>query len=242
VLWGFAVFLGRLRSFALALVVSVGAIVGVVQPVSVAAAEPLPACRYDDVLTSPRDYADWNITLLDTTFALRKDYRPPSLVSTSRAGLNGGGQVRSFVIPDLTEMATAARKAGAGLRVVSAYRSYSYQVWLFQQEVERHGETVAMHSVARPGHSEHQLGVTIDFGAARSSGNVWQQFRYSAAGHWMKANSWRYGWIMSYPRNKTARTCYYSEPWHFRYVGRDMAAAVHDSGLTLREYIWNQTH
>jgi D-alanyl-D-alanine carboxypeptidase len=237
--WGYAVSFLRLRASVLALVFGLGSFVGAIQAAPVEAAPlPPPACRYDDVLTSPRGYSDWNETLLDTIYMIPKGYVPPGLVSVSRAGLKGSGQVRSFVIEDLTAMAKAARKAGGPLRVVSAYRSYTTQKRTFQREVERHGMYEAKHAVARPGHSEHQLGVTIDFGAASAPGVVSQKFAKTTAGKWMKANAWKYGWIMSYPRNKTGKTCYFSEPWHFRYVGRDMAANVRASGLTLREYIW----
>ena len=236
---GVAVFVPRLRSIVLAVVVGLGSFMGVVQAAPVLAAHSSPpACRYDDVLTAPRAYTDWNTTLLDTIYALPKSYRPPGLVSTAQAGLSGGGEVRSFVIADLAAMAKAARQAGAPLRVVSAYRSYSYQVRLFQREVDRHGMAVAKRSVARPGHSEHQLGVTIDFGAAGSPGVVSHKFGTTAAGKWMRHNAWKYGWIMSYPSGATDKTCYYSEPWHYRYVGPEMAAKVHASGETLREYIW----
>jgi D-alanyl-D-alanine carboxypeptidase len=207
-------------------------------PVAQAAPLPAPACRYDDVLTSPRGYTDWNETLMDTIYMVPKSYVPPGLVSIKKAGLAGSGKVRKIVIPDLTAMAKAARKAGGPLKVVSAYRSYSTQASTFQREVQRHGMYEAKHSVARPGHSEHQMGVTIDFAAAGSKSVVSQKFAKTTAGKWMKQNAWKYGWIMSYPRNKTNKTCYFSEPWHFRYVGRDMAAQVHASGLTLREYIW----
>jgi D-alanyl-D-alanine carboxypeptidase len=234
------VFLNRIRPFALAVVLGLGSFLGVVQfaPLSVEAAGALPACRFDDVTTEHSSPADWQITVLDTIYRVPKSYVPSGLVSTSNAGLNGGASIRNFVIPDLRAMAKAARNAGAGLRVVSAYRSYSNQARLYQSEVQRYGEKIAKRSVARPGHSEHQLGTTIDFGSAKSSGDVSQQFAKTAAGRWMKANAWKYGWIMSYPSGKTSETCYYSEPWHYRYVGRDLAAKVHDSGLTLRQYLW----
>ena len=60
------------------------------------------------------------------------------------------------------------------------------------------------------------------------------------AGAWLGANAWKYGFVMSYPKGKTSVTCYMYEPWHFRYVGRTVAKAVHDSKLTLREYLWRQ--
>ena len=58
------------------------------------------------------------------------------------------------------------------------------------------------------------------------------------AGKWMKAHSWEYGFVMSYPKGTMALTCYDFEPWHFRYVGRALAAQIHASGLTQREYLW----
>jgi D-alanyl-D-alanine carboxypeptidase len=58
----------------------------------------------------------------------------------------------------------------------------------------------------------------------------------------MAANAWKYGFIESYPRGVSpSKTCYAYEPWHFRYVGRAEAAAVHASGLTLREWLWRNT-
>ena len=192
--------LQRVRPFALALLLGLGSFLGVVQalPVDAASGSP-PACRYDDVTTEYTSTADWSKTLLDTIYKLPKSYVPKGLVSTARAGLNGGGQVRNFVIPYLADMAKAAKNAGAGLRVISAYRSYATQVGLYDREVQRYGEKIAKRSVARPGHSEHQLGVTIDFGSAKNSGDVSQQFARTAAGRWMKHNAWKYGWVMSYP-------------------------------------------
>jgi len=233
------VILKRVRPFALALLLGLGSFLGVVQalPVDAASSSP-PACRYDDVTTEYTSTADWSKTLVDTIYKLPKSYVPKGLVSTSSAGLNGGGQVRNFVIPYLADMAKAAKNASAGLRVISAYRSYATQVALYDREVQRYGEKIAKRSVARPGHSEHQLGVTIDFGSAKNSSDVSQQFARTAAGRWMKTNAWKYGWVMSYPPGKTSKTCYYSEPWHFRFVGYDIATAIHNSGQTLRQYLW----
>jgi D-alanyl-D-alanine carboxypeptidase len=216
-----------------------GSFLGAVQvlPVDAASGAP-PTCRYDDVITKYATSADWYRSLLDTMYKLPSSYVPKGLVSTSRAGVKGGGVVRSFVIPYLADMAKAAKSAGAGIRVISAYRSYSSQAKLFQREVRRYGEKIARRSVARAGHSEHQLGVTIDFGATSTSGDVSQKFAKTAAGKWMKQNAWKYGWVMSYPPNRTGVTCYYSEPWHFRFVGVSAAKAIHNSGTTLRQYLW----
>jgi zinc D-Ala-D-Ala carboxypeptidase len=236
------VYLRRFRTLLLASVLGMGSFAGAVQatPVAAAALKDLPACAYKDVLTQPSAYSDWSITLLDSTYALRKDYVPPGLVSTSNAGLNAGGNVRRLVIPDLSALARAARDAGAGVRVVSGYRSYATQKRLYLQEVENWGLRVGRLRVARPGHSEHQLGVTIDFGSSNSDKAAWKydDWAETKAGAWMKSNAWKYGWLMSYPKNKRDITCYRYEPWHYRYVGVEMAAKVRQSGLTLREYLW----
>ena len=93
---------------------------------------------------------------------------------------------------------------------------------------------------ARPGHSEHQLGTAIDFRSADDATPPWQldDFADTDAGGWLRDHAWEYGFVLSYPRGEAAETCYSYEPWHFRYVGRDIARAVHDSGETLRRYLW----
>ena len=88
--------------------------------------------------------------------------------------------------------------------------------------------------VAPPGHSQHQLGTAIDF----RSNDGRTPFATTRAGGWMKANAWKYGWLMSYPSGKAALTCYSYEPWHYRYVGRTVARLIHFSGLTVRQWIW----
>lgn len=235
-------FAARFKSIVLAVLIASGAFVGAAPgalPVT-AASGPPPACRFDDVITKYTSTKAWYKTLLDTIYKVPKSYAPSDLVSTSRANIKGGGYVRRFVIPYLADLAKAAKNAGAGLRVISAYRSYRSQARLYRREVERYGVKTARRSVARAGHSEHQLGVTIDFGAASTSGDVSQRFARTAAGKWMKQNAWKYGWVMSYPPNRTNATCYYSEPWHFRFVGLKAAAAIHNSGTTLRQYLWHE--
>jgi len=206
---------------------------------ALAAAGPLPPCRYDDVLTEPEGYDDWSTTLVDPIFSVPASYVPPDLVSVSTAGISGSGQVRALVIPDLAAMTKAAKAAGNPIAVQSAYRSYATQQTTFNYWVKQLGRKKALLLSARPGHSEHQLGVAIDFKSAAGgpawSGSDWGQ---SPAGSWLRKNSWKYGFIQSYPKGKQATTCYEYESWHFRYVGRAEAAAIHASGLTTRQYLW----
>jgi zinc D-Ala-D-Ala carboxypeptidase len=212
---------------------------------SVSAANPLvsaskstpPKCTYRDVRTGQTAYSRYATTLLDTIYRLPSSYRPRDLRAT---GLRGGGSVRGVALRDLRAMDRAARSAGARFAVQSAFRSYSTQVSTFAYWVRVAGRKAALKASARPGHSEHQLGTAIDFrsynGGAPWSGD-WARTR---AGAWMKKNAWKYGWVSSYPKGKSAMTCYQYEPWHYRYVGRAKAERIHASGLTTRQWIWTK--
>ncbi len=200
-----------------------------------------PACKVADVATRFRSTRDWSRTLLDWTWKASSSYVPPGLVPVGRAGLSGGGYVRSEVIPDLKAMAAAARAAGARLAVQSAYRSYRTQISTFSSWVRQLGYAMALMGSARPGHSEHQLGMAIDF-KSYGGGVPWTyggfDWATTKAGHWMMLNGWKYGFVLSYPKGKRAVVCYGYEPWHYRYFGRTIAAAIHRSGLTTRVWLW----
>ena len=200
---------------------------------------PLPPCHYAEIETAPLGYGDWSITLVDTILRVPSTYAPPDLVSTKQAGLAGGGSIRKVALADLKAMTAAARAAGAPIAVQSAYRSYAQQEATFQHWVSTLGFKGALKVSARPGHSEHQLGLAIDFrsdlGGPPWSGADWAK---SPAGSWMLSHAWTYGWLLSYPRDAIDTVCYSYEPWHYRYVGRMLAAVIHDAGLTIRAYLW----
>jgi len=205
------------------------------------AAAAVPTCRIGDTLAKHRTLDDWSRSLLDPAFRLSSTYKPTDLRSTSYAGLNGGFTVRRHVIADLKAMASAARATGARFSVQSAYRSYLTQQSTFAYWVRVQGYAVAIQESARAGHSEHQLGTALDFrsygGSAPWNYTDWATTR---AGKWLKANAWRYGFVMTYPKGMTSVTCYSYEPWHYRYVGRARAATIRATGLTLREFLWRE--
>ena len=206
-------------------------------PPSAAGVGPLPDCHLDDVRTVPRGYDDWAITQVDWNLTLGRAYRPPDLVSVQEGGVAGGGYVREVAIDDLRAMARAAEDNGTPLVAWSPYRGYQQQVALFDDYRKGYGFRKAVTFSARPGHSEHQLGLTIDFVAVGDTG-LTSNWEVTPTGAWMAANAWKFGWLMSYPKGKKRLTCYSYEPWHYRYVGRDLAEKIHDSGLTTREYLW----
>jgi D-alanyl-D-alanine carboxypeptidase len=198
-----------------------------------------PACTFDDVITPRADEDDWATTILDTALRLPPGYRPSGLVPVSRAELDGGGKVRDLVIEDLAALVDAAADAGAHLRSVSAYRSERKQAEVFAAWEADRGRESALAGSARPGHSEHQLGTAIDFGSAAGAAPWTGDWGTSTEGRWMARNAWRFGFVRSYPEGASpGQTCYQPESWHYRYVGRDEAAAVHDAGVPLREYLW----
>lgn len=207
---------------------------------------PLPECRLDDVLTVPRGYDDWSVTLVDWLLRVEEDYVPPDLVPVNEAGIAGPGLIRAVAIDDLRALAEAAAANGTPIEVNSPYRSYQEQVASYNGWYAIDGEAANTYS-QRPGHSEHQLGLTIDFQALGGPSALQGDWATTPTGAWMKENAWKYGWVMSYPIPPEQvgtgnlwndATCFSYEPWHYRYLGREIAAAVHESGLTIREYLW----
>ncbi len=202
-------------------------------------APPLPACYYDDEITFYISLDQWQWSLLDPIYKLPKQYTPTDLVSVAEASLSSDYKVREFVIADLKLLMADATSLGHPIAIQSAYRSYTYQETVFNYWVEKEGLETAKKSSARPGHSEHQLGTALDF---RSAGGpaAWElvDWAETEAGAWMVENAWRYGFVLSYPQNKENVTCYTYEPWHYRYMGRELAKDIQESGLTLREWLW----
>ncbi|MEX1294972.1 MAG: M15 family metallopeptidase [Candidatus Limnocylindrales bacterium] len=202
-----------------------------------AASEKLPACKVGDKRTRYVKKKEWKKTLLDTRLRLPRAYKPWDLVSVARADIAGSGRVRKKMIDDLRALAKAARRAGKPLAVRSAWRSYDYQKALFASYVGTYGYSQALKFSARPGHSEHQLGTTVDFtvgpGVPLST-----KFGDSPSGKWLARNGWKYGFIMSYPKGMKKWSCYGYEPWHWRYFGRDLAEKIHRSGQVPRRYLW----
>lgn len=134
------------------------------------------------------------------------------------------------------EMKAAAAEEGVFLIFTSGYRSYDYQAFLYDNYVKTYGQVQADRSSAKPGRSEHQTGLALDItgdGVAFS-----EDLAETAVGKWLHANAWRFGWILRYPREKEHITGYKFEPWHYRYVGKAVAADFGPNNtLTLEEYL-----
>jgi D-alanyl-D-alanine carboxypeptidase len=182
--------------------------------------------------------------VLDTIYKLPADFAPRKLVDTSRAGLQKGYEVIPAVVDDLQAMHEASIRDGAEIAVRWAYRSYAEQQGAFAFWVRQSGEEAALKASARPGHSEHQMGTAIDFRSADSLKPPWEydDWATTAPGAWMRDNAWRFGFVLSYPKGGEAESCYGYEPWHYRYVGRDVAQQIHASDLVPRRFLWELAH
>lgn len=197
-------------------------------------ATPIPA----RIVNNADDADLWKIANKSRAFANPR-YQPSDLRPVSVPTLPGRGQdersLRAVLMPDLEKLVAAARAAGVTIRVGSGYRSYATQASLFASYARRHGEAAASRFSSRPGHSEHQSGLAVDFAGADQTCWVDDCFEQTAAGKWLAAHAHEYGFILRYPKGKEKITGYQYEPWHFRYVGRELAGALHQSGLTMEE-------
>jgi D-alanyl-D-alanine carboxypeptidase len=142
--------------------------------------------------------------------------------------------MRTEAAAALQEMFSAASKDGFRLFAASSYRSYQQREITFQQNVASGGRDYAERTSAHAGHSEHQLGTTTDVASQTAS---FEALEGTPEAKWLADNSWKYGFVISYPSGKESVTGYAYEPWHIRWVGKDVAAKVRASGLTLHEYL-----
>jgi zinc D-Ala-D-Ala carboxypeptidase len=197
---------------------------------------PAPECTVGSEPVDGDPGTDWSTVVVDTGHSLPPDYAPTDLVSVAEAGFATQDLVRGFVIPDLAALRAAAEANGTPMVVVSGYRSYDYQRTLFTRRADDVGEERAALETARPGHSEHQLGTAVDV-LDPGSAELTTTFADTPLSGWLTAHVHEYGFVISYPEGARAKTCYEFEPWHLRYVGRDVAASISASGVTAREWL-----
>ncbi|RPJ09304.1 MAG: D-alanyl-D-alanine carboxypeptidase family protein [Spirochaetaceae bacterium] len=174
------------------------------------------------------------LLVVDRETALAGDYVPPDLVVLSYHGIKtkSNDQLgRRIVTQDLRMMFDDAKIEGHTFYIFSAYRSFETQRQTYNYWVEKLGRAEADRSSARPGHSEHQLGTTFDISATDFKGDVFVDFGKSDAGIWLAAHAFEYGFVMSYPLESEPITGYIHEPWHFRYVGHELAMIIHEKGM-----------
>lgn len=164
-------------------------------------------------------------------------YYPSDLVKVSSKFNPYGRIVRKAAANAIVAMGNQMKADGQGTLIVqSGFRSYSSQKSIHAAKVRALGKVKGENLAARPGYSEHQTGLAVDF-AAKGVSSLNISFAKTKAGIWLAANAYRYGFVLRYPKGKISITGYQFEPWHFRFVGVEVATAMHDAGVTtLEEY------
>lgn len=178
--------------------------------------------------------------LVNKSYSLNEEDEPDDLVLVDVPTVLESVEIRQMrqVAADaLKEMFSAAEEEGIILHARSGYRSYQTQVQLFNNYVENHGEEAANRYSARPGESEHQTGLAMDVTSENVNYQLTEAFGETEEGIWVKENAHDYGFIIRYPEGKEAITGYIFEPWHLRFLGKELATDVHESGLTYEEYL-----
>ena len=157
------------------------------------------------------------LRLVDRGHGLDRDYEPDNLVELSEVEphiqTTGRHRVTERTADSLSNMVNAARNDGVELVVSSAYRSFARQEALHAYWIDELGERLARALSAPAGHSQHQLGTTVDFAP------VGRAFENTPSDRWLREHAWRYGFSLSYPEGYEELTGYNHESWHYRYVG-----------------------
>ena len=177
------------------------------------------------------DLSKGDLMLVNKYYQLSEDYVPDDLVNVEEG--YGRGRLKANAYEAFVQMADDAYKLGYDLRVVSSFRSYSYQEGLYNSYLKYDTlENVDSYS-ARDGHSEHQTGLAIDVSVP---GVSLDDFYKTEAAKWVDENCYKYGFIVRYQDNKKDITGYIDEPWHIRYLNKEIAADVYKRGITYDEY------
>jgi len=150
----------------------------------------------------------------------------------------GGREVAALIAPDLQALLDAAAADGVSLSVTSGYRSYARQQTVHDNAVARDGLESAESVSARPGFSEHQTGLAVDFGGSSTPGCLLENcFGQTPESAWLRERAGGFGFLLRYPDGLTDVTGYDPEPWHWRWVGTDLVQRMSDAGvLTLEQF------
>ena len=173
--------------------------------------------------------------LVNKNHSIPADYVPGDLVWVNLPSTRDT-QLRADAAQHLIQLFNGASAQGLTLYCSSGYRSYATQSALYQWNVEMYGVAGAELVSARPGMSEHQLGLAMDVTSATVDFDLIESFGATAEGQFIRDHAHEYGFIVRYPQGKTNITGYAYEPWHLRYLGVPVATTIHNSGKTMEEF------
>lgn len=209
---------------------------------------------YNSVLSyiDPEDDSQF-LLLVNKKKGLDKDYIPKNLVQltcqTNSVNVASYYRLDETVANALYAMMNAMKNSGelddfSKFQVSSSYRSYERQEERYKQDINKYmneGHTYdeavkkANEFLALPGQSEHQTGLCVDFVYGTKA--LTEKFEETDAFDWLVSNAHKFGFILRYPKDKVSITKYGYEPWHYRFVGRDVASRMYEAGICFEEYI-----
>jgi len=173
------------------------------------------------------------LVLVNKNNKLDENYIPDDLEKISLKYATEEKYLRKVAKEAFEKLGREAKKKNYTIVAVSTYRSFDYQDRLYNYYIETKGLEYADLCSARPGHSEHQTGLAVD---VMGSNYDYDRFAESIEFKWMKENAHKYGFILRYPKGKEKITGFKYEPWHYRYVGIEVATIIYENNLTLEEY------
>ena len=186
---------------------------------------------------APQHDADGLLFLVNRQYRISDAFMPDDLTEAQVPGQVR--EMRAEAAAALEEMyAACLEETGCQLISVSGYRSYSKQEKLYKAKLQRVNgkKELAEEYVAPPGASEHHLGLAMDIGQ-QSKPTLNEKFAETEGGIWARENCWRFGFILRYGEEWEDITGYKYEPWHFRYVGKDLAKEIHDAGVPFETWL-----
>lgn len=181
------------------------------------------------------------LLLIKKGFVLPDDYEPSDLTvpNIPIAPDNSHNKLRKAASKALESMYQDALKGDYHLVLNSGYRSFKEQQEIYDEYFKRYDEITASGLVAVPGSSEHQLGLGVDLTSQSVIDKERMVFGDTKEYRWIVQNAYKYGFILRYPKDRSNITGTANEPWHLRYVGKDVAKVIYDNNWTLEEYVLN---
>lgn len=183
--------------------------------------------------TKKAENLNTNLILVNKYNYLTEDYIPENLEPIDIAYARSGMQLVSEARSAFETLSEDAKKEEMNIIAMSSYRSYGYQVNLYDNYVATDGKEAADTYSARAGYSEHQTGLAVD---VYNKVLPYTSFEETEEFNWMQENAYKYGFILRFPKDKVNITGYQYESWHYRYVGKEAAKYIHNHDLTLEEY------
>lgn len=186
--------------------------------------------------TNPDSYT----MIVNRDYPMPEEYVPSDLVvpdvEFSFYGTCEKSYMRKTAADAIKNLFDDAKNRGYTLKIVSAYRSYERQESIYNNNIRKRGKKSTDTVSAKPGCSEHQTGLCADVSSDSVGCTIEQSFAKTTEGKWLARNSYKYGFIVRYPEGKSDITGYSYEPWHIRYVGKNLAKYLYDKNITLEEY------